>query len=196
MPGLLLKAYSILHLLIRQGDLSQFNQCQTQLFHLFEDDKELKSDYAEFVAYRILYFVVTDRISDLMPLLITMDHAIMQDPIVSHALQVRTSVTSCNYHRFFLLYESSPMHGKYLLNHLMDQMRYLALLRMQKSYRFLPVDFLLQEFFFNSREQCIQFLNASGVCIIEEKVDLKHSKITKVDLSQLSDQAVTHGSFR
>ena len=45
---------------MRMGDLSEFNQCQTQLFSLYLKSPQHKMNQEEFVSYKIIYFVVTE----------------------------------------------------------------------------------------------------------------------------------------
>ena len=42
-----------------QGDMSEFNQCQTQLKELYDDNPAHREHIDEFRSYRLLYFIVT-----------------------------------------------------------------------------------------------------------------------------------------
>lgn len=44
---------------LEERDLSEFNQCQTQLIQLY-DNEEFRTNYTEFTAYRFLYYMVTN----------------------------------------------------------------------------------------------------------------------------------------
>jgi len=45
----------------KQKDLGEFNQCQTQLSHLYEEG--LKGHRTEFTAYRLLYLIAQQEFS-------------------------------------------------------------------------------------------------------------------------------------
>ncbi|ETO09719.1 SAC3/GANP domain protein, partial [Reticulomyxa filosa] len=41
------------------GDLSEFNQCQSQLKELYKLNKSFRQNFVEFLSYRLLYFAIT-----------------------------------------------------------------------------------------------------------------------------------------
>lgn len=45
-------------LTLENKDMPEFNQCQSQLRHLYADNKDCKNE-DEFTAYRLLYFIYT-----------------------------------------------------------------------------------------------------------------------------------------
>lgn len=109
----------------------------------------------EFLAYRILYMLHTQNRSGLYftrfllclcgTRLLTESHsainAIMaemksskeNDAAVRHALQVRSSLATSNYHRFFLLYKETPNMGMYLIHQFIERERIYALRTMCKA---------------------------------------------------------------
>jgi hypothetical protein len=55
------------------------------------------------------------------------------DIAVQHALQVRSSLATSNYHRFFLLYKETPNMGTYLIHQFIERERIYALRTMCKA---------------------------------------------------------------
>ena len=44
---------------LEEGDLSEYNACQTQLIQLYREAVAFRTNYAEFTSYRILYYTCT-----------------------------------------------------------------------------------------------------------------------------------------
>ena len=148
---------------LEEGDLNEFNQCQTQLKDLYEklahDESEkagLKNE-TEFIAYRILYYVFLSGnkkyeggSSDMMKILLTISTEQRADPTISHALKVRVAVAEYDYHAFFTLQDECPNMGAYLMDYLVPSVRRDALQRIQKAFRpHIPVDYVLSELGFD-----------------------------------------------
>jgi hypothetical protein len=70
-------------LAIETGDLSEFNQCQTQLFQLYDENPQLTKAKVEFIAYRILYYSITGEFPSLYSFLIDLDHKMLGNRVVS-----------------------------------------------------------------------------------------------------------------
>lgn len=56
-----------------------------------------------------------------------------EDPNVRHALQVRSSIATNNYHRFFHLYIHAPNMGGYLMDQFVERERAQALMILCKA---------------------------------------------------------------
>ena len=153
---------------LEQGDLNEFNQCQTQLKDLYEklahDESEKKAglkNEMEFIAYRILYYVFLSGnkkyeggSSDMMKILLTLSSEQRADPTISHALKVRVAVAEFDYHAFFTLQDDCPNMGAYLMDYLVPSVRRDALQRIQKAFRpHIPVDYVLSELGFDMADE-------------------------------------------
>eukprot|EP00042_Codosiga_hollandica_P047068 m.505222 g.505222 ORF g.505222 m.505222 type:complete len:207 (+) comp57363_c0_seq4:301-921(+) len=88
---------------LQQGDQGEFNQCQNQLLALY--DEEIQGCEVEFTAYHILYNIYANNPSASTTFLADLSDHIRADPIVKHALAVRSAQVVGDYHRFFKLYK-------------------------------------------------------------------------------------------
>lgn len=118
-----------------QGDLNEYNQCQTQLQELYGIG--IPGEREEFTAYRILYYLYLQascRGGSKGLLKILQDLPAGKQPAaVSHALLVRQAISMTDYHHFFSLYENTPNLGQHIMQKLLRTMRVEALRRIVKS---------------------------------------------------------------
>jgi hypothetical protein len=126
-------------LALREGDLNEFNQCQTQLPDLYLTNPEVGAR-DEFRAYRLLYHVyLTTTIAKehaAAALEINKSLAIVNPgPALQHALDIRLAVYHHDYGTFFRLHEQAPHLGKYLTDRMVPTMRFRALKMIIKAYR-------------------------------------------------------------
>jgi hypothetical protein len=105
--------------------LGEFNQCQTQLIILYEEG--WKGNEFEFIAYRLLYYIAQNNMSDVIRLLSDLTPPAKNNLAVKHALQVREAVVLNNYHSVFKLYSKTPNKGGFLLEKFMAEQRITAL---------------------------------------------------------------------
>ncbi|EFH53786.1 hypothetical protein ARALYDRAFT_905913 [Arabidopsis lyrata subsp. lyrata] len=127
-------------LALEAGDLSEYNQCLSQLKTLYAEDIEGCS--LEFVAYSLLYILYT---------LTTTENCYhpcpedKKDEAVRHALSVRAAVTSGNYVMFFRLYKTAPNMNSCLMDLYVEKMCYKAVNFMSRSCRpTIPVSYIVQ----------------------------------------------------
>lgn len=116
---------------LEKADMGEYNQCQTQLRNLYS--KHLGGHPAEFVAYRILYFVYTANRSGMNDVLAQLTAADRTHADVKHALEVRASLAFGNYYRFFQLYHSAPNMGGWLMDRFVERERLAAMAQICKS---------------------------------------------------------------
>ncbi|KAI8346363.1 SAC3/GANP/Nin1/mts3/eIF-3 p25 family-domain-containing protein [Choanephora cucurbitarum] len=155
---------------LEKGDIGEYNQCQTQLKYLYEQDISGCED--EFTAYRILYLIFSQNQSDINAMLEEMCDIGLENhaSCVQHALMVRTSLAKGNYHKFFQLYEEAPNMGGYLLDQFVGRVRIDALLVMCKAYKLgVPLSYIAQELSFKSIKKLVQFLREHGIRVIPSK---------------------------
>lgn len=108
-----------------QGDLGEYNQCQSQLATLYSEG--FKGHQEEFKAYRILYLLHTCNRADMNEVLAILTPTDKQHDSIKHALEVRSVLAAGNYHKFFRLYLVAPSMGGYLMDSFVARERKAAL---------------------------------------------------------------------
>ncbi|KAF2877410.1 SAC3/GANP/Nin1/mts3/eIF-3 p25 family-domain-containing protein [Massariosphaeria phaeospora] len=156
---------------LEKGDLGEYNQCQTQLKELYEQN--LGGNPVEFTAYRILYFVYTCNKTDMNDLLAELTPTDKSQEWIKHALAVRSALTLGNYHKFFKLYLVAKNMGGYLMDMFIERERLYALANFSHAYMSVALRFLTDELAFESDDACREFLESHGVAqyIVEDSVD-------------------------
>ncbi|KAK0641709.1 GANP domain-containing protein [Cercophora newfieldiana] len=154
---------------LEKGDLSEYNQCQTQLKALYQ--RGIKGKSLEFKAYRILYFIHTANRSALNDVLADLTTAEKAERPIKHALDVRSALALGNYHRFFRLYNDTPNMGAYLLDMFVGRERLAALCNVCKAYKpDVPLRFITEELYFESDADAAQFiLDHNGQHLLEDR---------------------------
>jgi SAC3 family protein LENG8/THP3 len=184
---------------LEKGDLGEYNQCQTQLRALYKQN--LGGHPAEFLAYRILYFIHTCNRSDMNDVLADLTTADKNEPAVKHALEVRSALAMGNYHRFFRLYLNTPNLGGYLMDKFIVRERLAALAVICKVYvvvlsctfelhanaidsykQDVKLRFLTDELGFESDVDCAEFIFSNGAPqeLFENRNDVLHFLTAKV----------------
>ncbi|KAI8978915.1 SAC3/GANP/Nin1/mts3/eIF-3 p25 family-domain-containing protein [Pilobolus umbonatus] len=142
---------------LEKGDLGEYNQCQTQLKGLYNSG--IQGNVMEFTAYRILYFLHTQNWADVNSTMAELTDDMKKNSFVHHALLVRSSLATSNYHQFFYLYRTAPNMGGYLMDQFCERERVRALIILCKACRpELPLNYIQEEFAFTSREELNKFL--------------------------------------
>ncbi|KAL1648422.1 hypothetical protein SLS58_002176 [Diplodia intermedia] len=156
---------------LEKGDLGEYNQCQTQLRALYS--QKLGGHPAEFLAYRILYFIYTQNRTDMNEVLADLTPTDKTQPAVKHALDVRSALALGNYHKFFRLYLDTPNMGAYLMDMFIVRERLAALANICKAYKpNINIKFLTDELGFESYQDCVQYLCDRGAQqFLEQKDD-------------------------
>ncbi|KAI3761785.1 hypothetical protein L1987_52207 [Smallanthus sonchifolius] len=191
-------------LAIEVGDLSEYNQCQSQLQTLYAEG--IKGQDMEFSAYNLLCVILhSNNNRDLLSAMSRLSVEARKDAGVKHALAVRAAVTSGNYVLFFKLYKDAPNLNTCLMDLYVEKMRYAAVKCMTRSYRpTLPVSYVTQVLGFqltdekdtSGLEECTEWLKAHGACVAtdnsgEMMLDAKASMASL--FMPEPDDAVAHG---
>ncbi|KAF1001988.1 SAC3 family protein A-like [Apium graveolens] len=173
-------------LAIEVRDLSEYNQCQSQLQELYAEGK--KGCDMEFSAYNLLSIILHSNSNrDLLSAMSRLSVNARKDEAVKHALAVRAAVTSENYVLFFRLYKEAPNLSTCLMDLYVEKMRYTAVKCISRSYRpTLPVAYVAQILGFssvllpdepsdekdaNGLEECAEWLKAHGACLMDNTGD-------------------------
>ncbi|ORZ00778.1 SAC3/GANP/Nin1/mts3/eIF-3 p25 family-domain-containing protein [Syncephalastrum racemosum] len=142
---------------LEKGDLGEYNQCQTNLKHLYE--KGIKGNRKEFIGYRLLYYIFSQDQKEMRYLLEELTTSIKKNKCVQHALRVRSALAIGNYHAFFQLYLTAPMMSGYLMDQFVDRVRMDALKTLCKAFSTgLSCSFICEELGFESMDDLSIFL--------------------------------------
>jgi hypothetical protein len=185
---------------LEEGDLNEYNQCQTQLKDLYrtleDGDPKATANRNEFIAYRLLYYIFLTGnnkydggSSDLFKIMTNLTLTERTHPAINHALQVRVAVADCDYHKFFLLRKRCPNLGSHLMDLIVPGLRYNTILRMCKAYRpCVEVPFVLSQLGFDpslDMDYGISWLESCG-CILSADKLMWNTKDTVVRESDTS----------
>ena len=142
---------------IEQGDLGQYNQCQTQLKDLYAIG--LTGSELEFLAYRLLYLIHCRNKQAINQFMDDLSEEQRSNDAVDHALKVRSAIAVGNYSQLFQLYAKAPNMGAYLMDLFVPRERSSALNIMLKAFRpTLSVPYLTKILAFNSEDECKTWL--------------------------------------
>lgn len=173
-------------ILLENGDLSEFNQCQSMIRNITKgkdiwlehakDDESLSSGKLlrqtdrhrdEFCAYQLLYTIVQNSWSDFNKAL--GEAGDISGPSSQHAIQVVQSVIHNNYRLFFRLYRSSPNLSAYLMDFLVKRVRAEAYDRIIASFRpTMDIEYFQDALQFENVVEATEFLNNSGAVYMQE----------------------------
>lgn len=151
---------------LENGDLGEFNQCQSRLITLFELPTIKPSFLEEFTSYRILYYMLTDDNGSMNTLrlkLMTESHAIFKNHMVKTAFELAHARLMGNYHRFMKIYSSMESLGKTLVDAFIDKEKLKSLVVICKSYNQIGLDFLMQEFQMSDSKELMEFFKQRGL---------------------------------
>ncbi|EFA78792.1 hypothetical protein PPL_08255 [Heterostelium album PN500] len=121
-------------LAMENGDLGQFNQCQTQLFELYKIPGN-KGKVAEFFAYRILYCIFQNNSTDMTKTFSELTQDLAAQECVKYALKIRAAFYDNNFIRYFKLCQSTFNMENYILDKISPRIRITALQVMTKAVR-------------------------------------------------------------
>ncbi|XP_073968479.1 leukocyte receptor cluster member 8 homolog isoform X2 [Rhodnius prolixus] len=163
---------------LEKGDHAEFNQCQSQL-RILHTEVKASQNRAEFVAYRLLYYVFTKEFLDLSSLVSCLSEEDKKDECISHAVSVVKAWLIGSYHKIFKLYQTAPRMSSYLMDLFMLRERTCALKIIVKAYRpSVPIDFIRDELAFEADTETQDFLTRFGLAFTDDtrsKIDCKAS---------------------
>jgi SAC3 family protein LENG8/THP3 len=161
------------------GDLAEYNQCQTMLYGLYNEG--LNGERDEFIAYRILYLVFTNENLELTKLLINLTLEMREMKAVKHSLRVVSSYSNFNFYQIFVkLYPTVPNLGKYIFDLFSEKMRIKALNYFIKSFRIkLPISYIITNLGFENQSDFKTFISNNFqnkiVYADEDNIDCKET---------------------
>lgn len=156
---------------IENNDMGEFNQCQTQLSHLYAK-LGLSSIAFEFTCYRILYLLLTNNQAGIISLIPEISTNGNDDPFcwaVEKSLQLQVLKEQSDYHGFFNLYAQFRDSQKLALatqmieQSLVPKQRLVALATMTKAYKKVPKTFIESELKFTPVDTWHSFMKQFGL---------------------------------
>lgn len=151
---------------LENGDLGEFNQCQSRLITLFELPTVKPSFLEEFTSYRILYYMLTEDSGSMNTLrlkLMTENEAVFKNHMVQTAFRLAHARLVGDYHHFMKIYTSMENLGKKLVDAFIEKEKLKSLVVICKSYNQIKLDFLIQEFHLNDHEELMEFFKQRGL---------------------------------
>ena len=148
-------------LALENGDLGEFNQCQSRLFILYSNPSLKKTCYAEFVGYLILYFILTENFESITSWrlkLIEEDIQIFQEQRVQKSLQLSQNVILGNYSKSLSIAKSINGVATNLVAPVIERERLKALTIICSSYNQLNIKYMVQLFRFHDQLELIKYL--------------------------------------
>ena len=106
---------------VEVSDFSEYNQCQTALRSLYEDDARNRQNEKEFVVYRILYLSV---INDYAGYLRAIGHQrTRDDKFVKLCVRLYRGLKTGNYVEVFDVYKQLPKLAQNLVDQVKEKVR-------------------------------------------------------------------------
>ena len=123
---------------LEQGDITEMNQCQTQLIELYSSG--IDGALVEFTAYGMLYQLYINAkynqpAAELNLSMAKMAPDLRTKPAVKHAFEVMIAMQAENYHKFFQLYDSCPNMGGYVMDLFVGAMRHAGFRQISRGTR-------------------------------------------------------------
>lgn len=151
---------------LENGDIGEFNQCQSRLKQLFEIPSIKPSDLEEFTSYNIFYYLMMNNhssINELRLKLMTKHRDIYKDPMVQSALQMAQAHLIGDYHKLLKIYSRTHGPARCLVDTFINRERLRALATICKSYYQIKLQFLVSEFHFKDNEDAFKFIQDLGL---------------------------------
>ncbi|CAB4254979.1 similar to Saccharomyces cerevisiae YPR045C THP3 Protein that forms a complex with Csn12p that is recruited to transcribed genes and may have a role in transcription elongation [Maudiozyma barnettii] len=154
-------------LALENGDLGEYNQCQSRLLILYEDNslKNANNNFAEFISYLILYYILTDDNSAIMALRLKLrqdNTNTFKSKMVQNSFSLADAKLKGNYHVFMKICDTITTLGKHLINAFIEKEILRSLNTICSSYNQIGLDFLTEEFHFPSVNAVDFFLRKKG----------------------------------
>lgn len=184
---------------VEVGDLSEYNQCQTQIMQMYDMDASLKANYIEFLCYRILYFLCTQNATEWNKLLMIIDNTTKAQEHVAYCFRLRKAIELNDYYSFFKILERTepPFLCSHILKKVFPFVRNMGLKTILAAYKPTKVDvsFIQRSLGFSSGLECIIFLTSRGMqfCEDQSKVDTTTSAFTEHAPEETEEKKPAHG---
>jgi len=182
------------------SDISEYNQCQTALRSLYEDDARNRQNEKEFVVYRILYLSV---INDYAGYLRAIGHKrTRDDKFVKLCVRLYRGFKTGNYVEVFNAYKQLPKLAQNLFNQVKEKVRFEALTKICSSFcpQPFPIELVKQSLGFDDFKETTEYLRECQIRLTKDgkNIDTRNSKgkvVQYVVKSKDDQHGITHGSL-
>jgi hypothetical protein len=149
-------------LALQEQDYPEFYKIQSFLMGLYKDNPDWRANEAEFMAYRLFYWMLNNNTVDMTKDIRNMDTQVKQHPCIKHAVRLHQALELSDYVSFFRLYSETANMGKCIVDTLRDRMRTRALRVVLRAYKpSFPVDFVQAQLGFRVTGGIDEMLNSS-----------------------------------
>ena len=172
---------------IANGDMNEFNQCQTQLIELYH--KNLCRDCVEeFISYRIMYHIFNSNSLALVQEIQHLSSKEQDHPAISLALKIRRAVELNDYVEFFRLYKdvqalSVATHFIYFYQSLVNGFRVRTLKRLLKAYHSCPLSFIKKFLGFQDDGEIEHWIEVNEIDTFHKKDERFITRSQRVDIN-------------
>jgi SAC3 family protein LENG8/THP3 len=194
------------------GDLSEYNQCQTQLAMLYKDAQTRTNDpesqlmcanQFEFTIYRALYHIAVGNSASLSDMLCHELSQLLDTREVQFILRLHRSLATLNYTVFFRLLSEGkgvPFDGRQMLRSVIEKQKFKALSTMCRAYKpmKLPLAFVAQQLGFESIVEAQNYVQQCGAQLSSDEslILTAQTVITEpVIAAEEQNKGVTHAMF-
>ncbi|RLV94005.1 hypothetical protein JA1_002127 [Spathaspora sp. JA1] len=180
---------------LENDDLGQFNQCQSQLKHLYHLTRKNNATFVkrffrlevEFLMYHIVYMMITFNTSEIFRIKLeilqqfkhfkTTNREIILFKFIQALFQCQIYMITGNYLRFFdslnkFRHEQNiELAMSVLKKHLFGKFRIKSMSIIGQSFRNYPVELLTQSLAFEDYNECMEFIDSLGLKPFIQKVN-------------------------
>jgi len=155
-------------LALRHADISEFNQCLTQLLHLYAAGHA--GCDCEFAAYRVLYSMYAESDTAISRSLQDLTAEQKASPEVVHACKVQAANSIGNYAAFIQLYATAPNLNSSIMDRCLHRVRNEALRAMARAFRpALPLEYVQHTLGISAQQDAIMLIRHCGGVVQESE---------------------------
>jgi len=149
-------------LALQEHDYPEFYKIQSFLMGLYKDNQDATDNEAEFMAYRLVYWMLNNNTVDMTKDIRNMAPSLKKHPCILHTIALHQALELSDYVSFFRLYSETPNMGKCLVDTLRERTRTRALRVVLRAYKpSIPVDFVQAQLGFKVTGGIDEMLNSS-----------------------------------
>lgn len=153
-------------LALANGDIGEFNQCQSRISTLFQNPSIRESCHEEFTFYRVLYYILTEddaSLSSFRLRLLKEHRHTFTNKDVQLGFTLADARSTGNYHLFMTTSRKIVGLGSHIVELFLDKERLKTLMVISKSYNQASLSLLQEELAFEDQESLMKFFKNKGL---------------------------------